>query len=55
MLPLKLKEKRKEEKVLPFHTPSTGLHQFTSPSQQKEKNRKKGVVHWKQETEYEKL
>ena len=32
MLPMKRK------KVSPFHTPSTGLHQFPSPFQQKWKN-----------------
>ena len=46
MLPMRKK------KISPFHTPSTGHHQFPSPLQLKRKNgnvRKKGVPHREQE------
>ena len=36
------KKKGRKRKFLPFHTPSTGPHQFQSPSQPKGKNENKG-------------
>ena len=42
----------RERRVSPFHTPSTGLHQFPPPFQQKRKNedvRNRGDQHQEQE------